>query len=123
MSLFDLGYVDGGRFIRAIERGAHSLTRLKTSHNPRIARVHVGKGDKRKARGMTLEDALESRALASDDGLIDLDVILEKGDRTAIVRAVASQAHDGAAQWYLTTIDRDVLDPRETADVSGHVNP
>jgi hypothetical protein len=44
LTLFDLGYLDVARFIAAIERGAHFLTRLKANHNPTIQRVHVGKG-------------------------------------------------------------------------------
>ena len=57
-TLFDLGYLEVARFVSAIQRGAHFLTRLKMNHNPTILRVHVGKGDRIQARGMRLGEAL-----------------------------------------------------------------
>ena len=74
LTLFDLGYLNVKRFIEAIDRGADFLTRLKTNHNPVILRVHTGKGDRVKARGMCLEDALEQKVLLDDAGALDIDV-------------------------------------------------
>jgi putative transposase len=51
LTLFDLGYLDVKRFIDAIERGAHFLTRLKSNHNPVVLRVHVGKGERGQGQG------------------------------------------------------------------------
>lgn len=111
LTLFDLGYLDVERFIEAIERGADFLTRLKTNHNPVILRVHTGKGDRVKARGMRLEDALEQKVLLDDAGALDLDVRLEGAKGTsAKARVVAELAPtDGEFHWYLTSVGRAVL--------------
>jgi IS4 transposase len=109
LTLFDLGYLDVGRFIDAIEREAHFLTRLKTTHNPVILRVFAGKGDRMKARGMRLDEALKQGVLLDEAGAVDLDVLLEKGERSATARVVAELAPDGEFHWYLTSVGRDVL--------------
>lgn len=109
LTLFDLGYLDVERFIDAIERGADFLTRLKSNHNPTIVRVHEGKGDRVKARGMRLDDALAQQVLLDDAGALDLDVLLESGGRSKTARVVAELAPDGDFHWYLTSVSRDVL--------------
>ena len=110
LTLFDLGYLDIERFIDAIGRGAHFLTRLKSNHNPTVLRVHTGKGARVKARGMRLDDALAQQVLLDDAGALDLDVQLEAGGKTAKARVVAElSAADGEFHWYLTSVDRDVL--------------
>lgn len=109
LTLFDLGYVDVERFIAAIERRAHFLTRLKTNHNPIILRVHVGKGDRVRARGMRLEEALTQGVLLDEGGAIDLDVQLDSAGRSVKARVVAELAPDGEFHWYLTSVERDVL--------------
>jgi len=110
LTLFDLGYLDIGRFVDAIERGADFLTRLKSTHNPVIARVHTGKGDRRKARGMRLDDALVQGVLLDDKGALDVDVRLEAGGKSVIARVVAElSSADGEFHWYLTSVSRDVL--------------
>lgn len=116
LTLFDLGYLDVERFIRAIERGAHFLTRLKTNHNPVILRVHTGKGDRVKARGLRLDDALEQKVLLDDAGALDLDVRLQFKDCTATARVVAELAPDGQFHWYLTSVSRDVLSIDDVAE-------
>ena len=116
LTLFDLGYLDVERFIDAIERGAHFLTRLKSNHNPTILRVHVGKGERVKARGMRLHDALTQEVLVEEKGALDLDVLLEKGGRRAVIRAVAVRSSDGEWHWYLTTVSREVLNPLGVSD-------
>lgn len=115
LTLFDLGYLDVERFIDAIERGAHFLTRLKTGHNPVILRVHTGKGDRVNARGLRLDEALEQKVLLDDAGAIDLDVRLESGGRQATARVTAVLAPDGDFHWYLTTVRRDLLTVDEVA--------
>jgi IS4 transposase len=109
LTLFDLGYLDVARFIDAIERGADFLTRLKTNHNPTIVRVHTGKGDRVKARGMRLDEALAQKVLLDDGGALDIDVTLEAGEKRATARVVAELAPDGEFHWYLTSVSRDVL--------------
>ncbi|MBI3183967.1 MAG: IS4 family transposase [Myxococcales bacterium] len=110
LTLFDLGYLDVARFVDAILRGADFLTRLKSTHNPVIARVHTGKGDRVKARGMRLEEALVQGVLLDDKGALDLDVLLEANGKSATARVVAElSANDGEFHWYLTSVSREVL--------------
>lgn len=115
LTLFDLGYLDVARFIIAIERGAHFLTRLKTTHNPTIVRVHVGKGDRVKARGMRLDDAMSQKVLLDEAGAVDLDVRLEADGKSAVARVTAVVAPDGEFHWYLTNVGRDILTVDEVA--------
>jgi IS4 transposase len=122
LTLMDLGYQDYGLFIDAVERNAHFLTRLKRSGNPVIVKVHVGKGDRQKLRGMRLNEVVEGRRgqdpagfLGLERGAIDLDVRIENGDRSAIVRAVAIGGDDGELYWYLTSVERDVLSPDDVS--------
>lgn len=124
LTLFDLGYLDVARFVSAINRGAHFLTRLKTNHNPTILRVHIGKGDRVQARGMRLDDALGQKVLLDDGGAIDLDVRLEADGQSATARIVAELAPDGEFHWYLTSVDREVLsidDVVETYRLRWHI--
>jgi hypothetical protein len=117
LSIFDLGYIDVKRFIAAIDRGAHFLTRLKSSHNPEIVRVYVGKGSRRKARGLRLDDAIESGVLTHHMGVIDVDVRLVHKDREAIARVVAVINTDvDELHWYITSVDRDLLDAFDIAE-------
>ncbi len=110
LTLFDLGYLDVGRFVDAMQRGADFLTRLKSTHNPIIVRVHTGKGDRLKARGMRLEDALVQEVVLDDAGALDLDVLLEANGQSVTARVVAElSAKDGEFHWYLTSVRRDVL--------------
>lgn len=115
LTLFDLGYLDVERFIDAIEAGASFLTRLKTGHNPTVLRVHVGKGDRVKARGMALDEALAQGVLLDEAGAVDLDVRLEKSHRAATARVTAVLAPDGQFHWYLSNVGRDVLTADEVA--------
>lgn len=110
LTLFDLGYIDLGRFVDAIQRGADFLTRLKSNHNPIIVRVHTGKGDRVKARGMRLEEALVEGVLLDEKGALDLDVLLEADGTSVTARVVAElSAKDGEFHWYLTSVGRDIL--------------
>jgi len=113
----DLGYIDGERFISAIERGAHFLTPLKSTHDPKIVRVHVGKGSKREVRGRSLDDALTEELLRPDKGVIDLDVLLESHGKKATARVVGIESDDGGdMHWYLTSVGREVLEGRDVGE-------
>jgi hypothetical protein len=117
LSVFDLGYIDVKRFIGAIDRGAHFLTRLKTSHNPEIVRVYIGQGSRREARGMRLDDAIDSGVLTHDRGVIDVDVRLVHKDQEAIARVVAVMNTDvDEFHWYITSVDRNLLDTFDIAE-------
>ena len=123
LTLMDLGYTDYGLFIDAIERDAHFLSRLKENGNPVIVKVHIGEGEHKKLRGMRLNEVVRGRRgqdpagfLGLDRGVIDLDVRLEKGERSAIARAVAVNGPEGELRWYLTNVERDVLSPKDIAN-------
>ena len=113
LTFFDMGYLDLARFVDMTNRGAFFVTRLKSSHNPVIRRVHEGAGQRVKARGMRLDDALEQNVLEfrrdCSQELIDLDVVLDDGENQAIGRVVGIQNEDGDRWWYLLNVDRKVL--------------
>lgn len=121
LTLMDLGYIDYGRFIDATERGASFVTRMKASANPLIKQVHIGKGDWSQLRGQPLREVAKGswrrrgHHLEPDRGRIDIDVVIQHGERSGVARAVAITAPDGDLHWYLTNVDRDILD---AADVS-----
>ncbi len=46
LTFMDLGYTVTGRFLDAIDAGAHFLVRLKAEYAPKVLRVHVGKGER-----------------------------------------------------------------------------
>jgi hypothetical protein len=117
LSLFDLGYIDVERFISAIERGAHFLTRLKSTHNPTVVDVHVGKGTKRAMRGHPLDALLADGRLRADHGIIDLDVLLTSRGKEAVARVVGIEHDDGSEiHWYLTSVDRALLSGPDVAE-------
>jgi hypothetical protein len=113
LTFFDMGYLDLKRFVDMTHRGAFFCTRLKTSHNPVIRRVHVGSGQRVAARGMRLDDALEQNILEfrRDCGVeyVDLDVVLDDGNDQAVGRVVGIQNEDGNRWWYLLNVDRKIL--------------
>ncbi|WP_437632380.1 IS4 family transposase [Sorangium sp. So ce854] len=118
--LADLGYVDHERLLRLKARCVHILMRLKASQNPRIARVRVGRGDKRLCRGMKLDEALATGALYFEKGRLDVDVVLAArvdGRRVeGTFRVVGSAPADGGEdRYYLTSVPPDVLTPDDVA--------
>jgi hypothetical protein len=118
--LADLGYVDHERLVRLKMRGVHVLMRLKASQDPRIRRVHVGRGDKRLCRGMKLDEALATGALDFDKDRLDVEVVLstrvdgEHVEETFRVVGIAP-TDNGEDRYYLTTVPSDVLTPEEVA--------
>lgn len=117
LSIFDLGYIDVERFIDAIGREAHFLTRLKSSHDPEIVRVHVGKGSRTAARGLRLDQALDGGLLQWEKGVIDVDVCLKHKTKTAIARVVGVLDSNGdEPHWYVTSVDRSILSPVDVAE-------
>jgi len=119
--LADLGYVDHERLVRLKRRGVHVLMRLKKGQNPRIRRVHIGKGPRVECRGMTLDDALGTGMLEFDRGRLDIDVVIAtKVDREATeetFRLVGlARKDDPQGDWYyLTTVPRDILTVEEVS--------
>jgi hypothetical protein len=117
LNLFDLGYIDIERFIDATENGAFFLTRLKTSHNPEIVRIHHGNGSRRKTRGLRLDEALDAGLIKPRNGFIDLDVVLSVKSKKVIVRVVAMEDdHDEELHWYLTNVPRNMLSAEDVAE-------
>ncbi len=116
----DLGYVDHSRVLRLISRGVHTLMRLKASQNPTIRRVVQGGGDKKVARGMRLDEAIDQGVLVFRGSAIDLDAEIEGefDGRTlkGVVRLVGLSdptVDGGDPRWYLTTVPRDVFSPEQ----------
>ena len=58
---------------------------------------------------MRLDDALVQKVLLDDAGALDVDVLLEVDGKSARARVVAELAPDGEFHWYLTSVDRDIL--------------
>lgn len=111
--LYDLGYLSHEREVRLIERGVDLLRRLKDSENPRILRVIRGKADRKRCRGMRLNEALDEGALELGHP-IDLEAEISARDgRTAKVRVVGVNAPNGETRYYLTTLGPDRLDTEE----------
>jgi len=117
LTFFDMGYLDLERFVDMTRRGAFFVTRLKSSHNPVIRRVHEGSGQRVKARGMRLDDALEHNVLQfrreCATAYIDLDVVLDDGDNQTVGRVVAIQNDDGERWWYVLNVDRKLLPAKD----------
>ena len=117
LTFFDMGYLDLERFVDMTYRGAFFVTRLKSSHNPVIRRVHEGAGQRLKARGMRLDDALRENVLEfrreGAESYIDLDVVLDDGKNQAVGRVVAIQNDDGERWWYVLNVDRKVLPAKD----------
>jgi IS4 transposase len=123
LTLMDMAYVDYGLFMDATERGAFFVTRLKSNANPLIKKVHIGKGDRGQLRGQPMRSVAKGSTRIGPDnhleperGEIDVDVIIQQGERSAVARAVAITAADGDLYWYLTNVDRDLLDVADIAN-------
>lgn len=116
LSMFDMGYLKVERFIDAIQRGAHFLTPLKSTHDPIIVLVHISKGPRRKVKGKTIDEAIEENLLIAKNKVIDLDVRLEAEEKEAIARVVALMDNEGEFHWYLTTIPREILTGQDVGE-------
>jgi IS4 transposase len=117
LSLFDLGYLDVERFVDADGIDAYFLTRKKSTHDPVITRVHVGKGSRIACRDSTISQTLADGILLPEGGAIDVDVRLVVKGKEAVLRAVAIVDTDTSElHWYLTNVGRDVLDPHDVAE-------
>lgn len=111
----DLGYVDEERTVRLVHRGAHVLARLKKSQKPIIHRVHVGRGDRKACRGKSLDDAFTEGLLDfNEDGVIDIDVVLEAKvggemvrETLRVVGICEKTVPYGDAWFYLTSMPRE----------------
>lgn len=116
LTFFDLGYIDIARFVAMTLREAYFLTRLKTTHNPIIRRVYTGRGNRRAARGLRLDDALLQQVLCFEKGYIDVDILLEDGPYQVTARVVGEEnVAEGRTWWYLTNVARTVLPAADVA--------
>jgi IS4 transposase len=125
LTLLDMGYQDYGLFIDAIKRRADFITRLKSSGSPVIVKVHTGKGNRQKLRGMRLNEIFERRIgrlhfapeplIEAENGVIDLDVRLENEEESAVARVVAVRGPEDELYWYLTSVGRNVLSAKDVA--------
>lgn len=119
--LLDRGYSRHGLFASVEADGGFYLTRLKTSTNPELRRVHRGGVTGTKVTGMTLDAALESGVLPMDC-VLDLDVDLSLGKTDALrarVVGIPVPEGDGTEKvwWYLTNLPRKQYDPELIRDL------
>ena len=118
--LADLGYVGNERLIQLKRRGVHVVMRLKSSQDPRIHSVRIGRGDKRHCRGLKLEEALSTGVLNFKEDRLDVDVVIgariDGKSVEEVFRVVGIAATDGGEdRYYLTSVPSDVLTPDDVA--------
>jgi IS4 transposase len=119
--LLDRGYSAHGLFASIEDEGGSYLTRLKTSSNPSVTRVHRGRIKGVKATGMTLDQALEAKLLPMER-IIDIDVDLrlrKNGTLPARVVGIPVVDEDGEEKvwWYLTNLSRKEYPPEMLRDL------
>lgn len=119
--LWDLGFNDYGRFLSAVEAGAHVLQRLKDKANP-IVRASYGPTGHRRALAFAdgspvrLDDAC-AMGMVHHQTVLDLEVeIRAPGHAPRVVRAVCVPC-DGDDQWYLTTVPRALFSAYDVAEI------
>lgn len=119
--LWDLGYNDYRRFIRAARAPAHVLQRLKDKANPRVLASYGPTGARREVTSedgspLQLDDAC-SFGLVHRQAVLDLDVeIVAAGETPLVARAVCVPCR-GEDHWYLATLPREIFSPQDIAEI------
>jgi hypothetical protein len=118
--IWDLGYNDTDRFVRAAKAGAFPLQRLKSGANP-VALAYYDERGKRHALpcdGKTrprLNWACE--ALVPDSGPLDLDVELVAHDKTTVTARVVCVPFGGEDRYYITMLPRSAFTVFDVAEI------
>jgi putative transposase len=119
--IWDLGYNDYNRVVKATLDGALVLQRLKSGANP-IVLASYGEGGARReivaedGRRFRLEDAC-SNNLVHKQRVLDLDVELKDERGRKIVARVVCVPYGGEDRYYLTTLPRDRFSPHDIAEL------
>ncbi len=109
--LFDLGFFERALFTQAKAAGAHVLMRLKTTAKVRVT-AHISENGHTPLHNWSLGYYLQS--VSRKRGTIfDLDVTWGKGKDTVALRLVGLAHKSTVIRWYLTTVPRSVLSPRQ----------
>jgi hypothetical protein len=109
--LFDLGFFERALFAAAKKAGAHVLMRLKSTAKVRVT-AHIGENGRAPlpewSLGYYLQFASRKRGT-----IFDLDVTWGQGDDAVDLRLVGFAHRSDSIRWYLTTVPRSVLSPRQ----------
>jgi hypothetical protein len=109
--LFDLGFFERAMFIAAKTAGAHVLMRLKSSAKVRVT-AHIGENGRAPFPGWSLGYYLQFMSRKRGT-VFDLDVTWGHGKDAVDLRLVGYAHKCNAVRWYLTTVPRSVLSPRQ----------
>lgn len=119
--LWDLGYNDYRRFVRAARAGAHVLQRLKDKANPIVLASYGQTGHRRaladdEGRPIRL-DAACGLGKVHQNTVLDLDVQVSASGLAPYVARVVCVPCDGEDHWYLTTLPRALFSPQDVAEI------
>lgn len=119
--LWDLGYNDYGRFIRAARASAHIVQRLKDNANPVVLASYGPTGTR---RPLALEDGTAVRldeacamGMVHQQQVLDLDVELSAPGQPKLVARAVCVPCNGVERWYLTTLPRAIFTAHDVAEI------
>ncbi len=109
--VFDLGFFERALFDAAQEAGAHVLMRLKSTAKVRVQSAAGPNGRVSLpgwSLGYYLQDTRKPRGR-----VFDLDVVWGKGKDAVALRLVGYAHSSRSVRWYLTTVPRRMLSPKQ----------
>jgi putative transposase len=121
LHIWDLGYNDYDRVVKATRAGALVLQRLKSGANP-IVLASCGEGGMRReildtdGARVRLDPALAC-GLVHRQRVLDLDVEITDRRGQSIVARVVCVPFGGEDRYYLTTLAREVFTPHDIAEL------
>jgi hypothetical protein len=121
LHIWDLGYNDYDRVVKATHAGALVLQRLKSGANP-VVLASYGEGGARReildADGARVRlEAACACGLVHRQRVLDLDVEITDADGRSIVARVVCVPFGGEDRYYLTTLAREVFSPHDVAEL------
>lgn len=119
--LWDLGYNDYARFMRAARAHAHIVQRLKDKANPVVVASYGPTGARRAivaADGapVRLDDAC-ALGMVHQRAVLDLDIELTAPGQSRLVARVVCLPCNGIERWYLTTLPREIFTAHDVAEI------
>lgn len=109
--LFDLGFFERALFVQAKAAGAHVLMRLKSTAKVRVT-GNVSENGFAPLPQWSLSYYLKA-ASRRRGTVFDLDVLWGKGKDATALRLVGFAHRSNCIRWYLTTVPRSMLTPRQ----------